>query len=169
MGEHGLMSLPFICAALTRLGAFRPPRFSRAVSSLIIPCKAGNLVLIIIYTDLATQAFFCERRSFPLGSCSSACSAALCSPPHRYCPLQRPPTTSSPAAICSPACFNSPSCALAQHASDGWASHQDRARIQRPTRNAAHDHTHAPAWSQPPVGSRPCCKCASPEIRRRSR
>jgi hypothetical protein len=27
MGEHGLMSLPFICAAVTRLGSFRPPRF----------------------------------------------------------------------------------------------------------------------------------------------
>lgn len=26
MGEHRLMSLPFICPGLTRLGAFRPPR-----------------------------------------------------------------------------------------------------------------------------------------------
>lgn len=28
MGGHRLMSAPFICAAHTRLGAFRPPRLS---------------------------------------------------------------------------------------------------------------------------------------------
>lgn len=116
MGEHRLMSLPFICPGLTRLGIFRPPRL---LDYLI---QGANYHL---HTDLATQAFFCECRPFPLGSCSSASSAALCSPPHHYCPLQRSPTTSSPAAICSPSCFNAPSWALAHHAPHGWASHQD--------------------------------------------